>query len=211
MKPHVCNWRMGFFLDNGFRGLAHNPDRIIGDLVGTGQTAVDLGCGPGFFTIPLARKVGETGTVIAADLQPQMLEKVGRKAGKAGLNGQLRFHRCGPERIGLAVSADFVLAFYMVHEVPDPAAFFREIAQILKPGGRLLLVEAKISRLEKTFSKKLVAAAEFAGLESDGQLSVALSRGRVFSRAAFNRRLKKTLDRFWDALYLPKSLTKRLV
>jgi ubiquinone/menaquinone biosynthesis C-methylase UbiE len=181
MKPHVCSWRMGFFLDNGFRGLAHNPDRIIGNLVGPGQTAVDLGCGPGFFTIPLAGKVGEAGTVIAADLQPQMLEKVRRKAVKAGLDGQLRLHRCGPERIGLSVPADFILAFYMVHEVPDPAAFFCEINQILKPGGKLLLVEPKF-HVSKPHFKTIVAAAEAAGLERNGKVSVALSRGRVFSR-----------------------------
>ena len=111
MKPHVCSWRMGFFLDNGFRGMIHDSNAILEDHLDPGQTAVDIGCGPGFFTIPMARQVGETGAAVAVDLQPRMLEMVRRKADRAGINGQLRLHRCQARRIGLEIQADFILAF----------------------------------------------------------------------------------------------------
>lgn len=183
MRPHVCSWRMGFVLDNGFRGMIHDPDAILTAHLSPGQTAVDIGCGPGFFTIPMARQVGETGSAVAVDLQPRMLEKVRRKADRAGINGQLRLHRCEAHRIGLEIQADFVLAFYMVHEVPDPAAFFSEIRQMLKPGGRIMVVEPKFHVTARAF-KGITNAARHAGLESLGVVRVAWSRGRLFARPA---------------------------
>ena len=183
MTPHVCSWRIGFFLDNALRRWLHHPDKILSGLVGPGQTAVDIGCGPGFFSIPLAKRVGPAGTVVAVDLQPEMLDKVHKKAEKAVVNGQLRLHRCQPDRIGIDLQADFALAFYMVHEVPDTSAFLEQICALLKPGGRFLLVEPKFH----------VSAAEFAAISSraldaglilDREVRIAVSRGRLYQKAA---------------------------
>ena len=61
---HVCpNWLIGAF-DNPLRRLIQNPDRIVSGRVGPGQTAADIGCGIGYFTIPLARLVGSQGKVL---------------------------------------------------------------------------------------------------------------------------------------------------
>ena len=194
MKPHVCSWRIGFFLDNALRRMVHDPEKILGGLVGPGQTAVDVGCGPGFFSIPLAQRVGVTGAVIAADLQPEMLEKVRQRANRAGLNGQLCLHRCQPERMGIEMQADFALAFYMVHEVPDAASFLAEIHSLLKPGGRFLLVEPKFHVSARAF-KAIESKALDAGLIPDQVVQIPLSRARLYR--------KKMGDAFWTKTHKP--------
>ena len=64
------------WLSSPVRRVVTDPKRIPRGLVEPGDTAVDLGCGPGFFTHPLVGMVGDGGSVIAVDLQPAMLEKV---------------------------------------------------------------------------------------------------------------------------------------
>ena len=115
--------------DNPLRRLIHNPYRILGGLVHPGQTVVDLGCGMGYFSIPLARMVGPKGKVICIDVQQQMLDGLRRRATRAGVLSQVTLHRCEPTQLGLAEPADFVLAFWMLHEVPDQTAFLAGLAK----------------------------------------------------------------------------------
>ena len=140
----VCPWWLLPTFDNPLRRLIHNPYRMLGGLVHSGQTVVDLGCGMGYFSIPLARMVGPQGKVICVDVQQQMLDGLRRRAARAGVLSQITLHRCEPTQLGLAEPADFVLAFWMLHEVPDQTAFLAEIAAHLKPKGRLLIVEPRV-------------------------------------------------------------------
>ena len=84
MRPHVCPWWGGYFIDNRLRHLLHRPERILAPYVKAGMTVMDVGCGMGFFAIPAARLVGAEGRVIAVDLQQQMLDVLMRRAAKAG-------------------------------------------------------------------------------------------------------------------------------
>ena len=161
-KAHICPHQMAFTLDNGLRRLIQHPQRIVGPYLRVGHSAVDLGCGPGFFTVDMARLVGDGGQVIAVDLQEKMLDHVARKARRKNVAERIRLHRCRPERIGLTAAADFVLAYYMVHETPEPAAFLAEIRRFLKPGGRLLVVEPRFHVSKKAFVR-LAALAEAVG------------------------------------------------
>jgi ubiquinone/menaquinone biosynthesis C-methylase UbiE len=107
---------------------------------------VEPGCGMGFFTLELARMVGPAGKVVAVDLQPRMLSGLARRARRAGLADRIEMRRASGDRLGLAdldAKADLAVAIHVVHEVPDPPAFFAEIARALKPGGCLLVVEPK--------------------------------------------------------------------
>ena len=79
-KGDVCSHSHSFFLDNFVRRLIQNPKRIIGEYIQKGDTIIDLGCGPGYFSIDMAELTGDTGKVIAVDLQKEMLAKVGKKA-----------------------------------------------------------------------------------------------------------------------------------
>jgi ubiquinone/menaquinone biosynthesis C-methylase UbiE len=74
--PYVCPVQYAGSLDNFIRRLVHKPRRILEAHVGKGMTVLDLGCGPGYFTIELAKLVGEEGRVIAADIQQGMLDTV---------------------------------------------------------------------------------------------------------------------------------------
>jgi len=179
---HVCPWWLAYTFDNPVRRLLHRPEALFRGLVGPGQTAVDIGCGMGHFTLGLARMVGAEGVVVAVDLQEEMLERVRRRAERAGLRERIRLQRCQAGSLGVTVPADFVVASWMVHEVPDRAAFLREVAGFMRPGARLFVAEprghVKAEALEATVS---LAAAE--GLVPVGRPPMALSRAVVFRKA----------------------------
>jgi ubiquinone/menaquinone biosynthesis C-methylase UbiE len=160
----VCPYQMAFMLDNWMRRLFQNPVKLLADYIREGNTVVDLGCGPGFFTIDMAEMVGSTGHVIAVDLQPGMLDRVRKKAFRKGVADRIAYHQCRADHIGLECTADFMLAFYMVHETPDPRRFFEETRSMLRAGGRLLVVEPKMHVSQASF-ESMVAGAARAGLE----------------------------------------------
>jgi len=143
-RDHVCPYQFAFILDNWVRRMIQNPKQIVGEYIKAGSTVLDLGCGPGYFSIDMAEMVGSGGKVIAADLQPQMLEKVRKKAERKGIGERMVYHRCQSDRIGLMQRVDFILAFYMIHETGNPDAIMREIREILNPGGQMLVVEPRM-------------------------------------------------------------------
>jgi len=122
------------------------------------MTVLDIGCGPGFFSVDIARMVGSTGRVIAADLQEGMLAKVKEKIHGTELEGRITLHKCRQDKIGVSESIDFALAFYIVHEVTNQAEFFSEIKSILKPNGRLLVVEPPFHVSTKAFEETIEKA-----------------------------------------------------
>ena len=87
---HVCPWWLMYFHPTFLRKMVQSPEKILGTIVQKDQTILDVGCGMGFFSIPLARMVGEKGHVIAADLQPQMLRGAKRRAKRAGVEMKLQ-------------------------------------------------------------------------------------------------------------------------
>lgn len=149
-------------------------------MVAPGQTAADIGCGPGFFTLPLAQMVGENGTVIAADLQQEMLDKVRKRAAKQNIQNTIKYHVCESDCLGIQDKTDFILAFYMVHEVPDPDSFFRETREITNPGGRLLHVEPKFHVTKKKF-QEMIEKAESAGWQPHAYPKIRFSWAVLFS------------------------------
>lgn len=177
----ICPASRAGWLSLSLRGLFHSPERILGGLVRAGDHAADLGCGPGFFTLPLARMVGEAGTVAAVDIQEAMLEKMRRRAERAGLLKRISALRCTAQSLGLAGGLDFVLAFYMAHETPDVGHFFREVQAALKPSGRLLLVEPKFHVSAGAYART-VELARAAGLMPVDEPSIVFSRATLLER-----------------------------
>ena len=163
MPSNVCPWWLGYFIDNRLRRLIHEPARTVGPYVRPGMTALDVGCGMGVFSIAIAELVGPGGRVIAADVQPQMLRVLQRRAARAGVADRIRVHRCEPRHLGVTTPCDFALAFAMLHEVPDPARLLAGIHACLKPGGRLLLAEPRLHVSARAFDDELALAAR-AGL-----------------------------------------------
>lgn len=158
MTSFVCPWWGGYFIDNSLRRWLHPPEAILGPYVRPGMTVVDVGCGMGFFAIPMARMVGESGRVIAVDLQPQMLSTLRRRAEAAGVHQRIRTHRCAADSLVLSETADFVLAFAMVHEVPDRERLLGEIKNLLRPGAKVFIAEPRIHVPAKNFRRTVETA-----------------------------------------------------
>ncbi len=178
---HVCPAERAGWLSTSLRRLIHNPEAILRGLVRKGETVMDIGCGPGFFTLPMARMVGKDGTVAAIDLQQAMLNNMLQRAERAGLRPRIQPILCSEASLVYSGPADFALAFYMAHEVPDVARFLDEIHGRLKPQGKLLLVEPKFHVRAEAFNKTVRSACE-AGFHIVSEPQVGLSRAAVFSR-----------------------------
>jgi ubiquinone/menaquinone biosynthesis C-methylase UbiE len=177
----VCPAKHARWLATPLRRLINDPKRILRGLIAAGDHAVDLGCGPGFFTVPMAEMVGPQGKVTAVDLQAEMLEMVRKRAERRGVAARIRLHEGTADTVGSIEPADFVLAFYMVHEVPDEARFLGEVAGLLKPGGRCLLVEPN-GHVSADAFERTVELAVAAGMKSISRRRVAFSRGVLLER-----------------------------
>lgn len=181
MENKVCPAIFSPLLDNPFRRLIHNPYKILKGLINPGDTAIDIGCGPGVFTIPMAKMVGKDGKVIAVDIQDKMLEIVNKKAINQKLDSRIQTQKCDASSLCVKTKADFVLTFYMVHEVPDQERFLKEVTSLLMSGSKYLLVEPEIHVRRSDFEKEV----EFIisnGLRIIGKRKVLFSRAILFTK-----------------------------
>jgi ubiquinone/menaquinone biosynthesis C-methylase UbiE len=106
-----------------------------------GQTVCDMGCGNGFYTLELARRVGPRGLVYAVDIQPEMLRMLAERAAAEGLDN-IRPVLGTPIDPRLPVAAvDMVLCVDVYHEFSHPEEMLARIRASLKPRGRLVLAE----------------------------------------------------------------------
>ncbi len=174
-KNHVCPVERASILDHGLRRWLQDPQKILKPYIKEGMTVLDIGCGPGFFSVDMAQMVGRSGRVIASDLQEGMLQKLRKKIQGTELEERITLHKCEENKVGMSVNVDFVLAFYMVHEVPDPKKFLEEINSILKPNGQLLIVEPPV-RVSKTAFQETIRKARDAGFKPVEGPKVLLSK-----------------------------------
>lgn len=179
MGGHICPWWFAYSFDNRLRYLFHRPEKILAQYVASGMTVLDVGCGMGFFSIGLARLVGDTGCVIAADVQTKMLAAMRKRSEKAGVADIIRPHKSEPDNLGTNTPVDFILAFWMVHEVPNPQRLFQQMGQCLKPDGKLLVAEPRFHVSSKRF-QEIVALARVSGLNFYKTPTIKLSRSAVF-------------------------------
>ena len=182
-KNRVCPLSRAKHLDMGLRKWIHNPKKILGEYIEKEMVILDVGCGSGFFSVAMAEMVDGPGKVIAADLQEGMLRKVEMKIKGNGLKNKIILHKCDEDRIGISEPVDFVLAFYMMHEVPDQDNFLKEIKSILKENGILYIVEPKGHVSKKDFENTVNNAIEL-GFKPIKKPRIYLSRAVVFNKAS---------------------------
>jgi 2-polyprenyl-3-methyl-5-hydroxy-6-metoxy-1,4-benzoquinol methylase len=177
----VCPWWLAYFFDNPLRRLFHNPGKMFAPYLAEGGVAVDIGCGMGFFSIGMAKIVGEQGRVHAVDLQEKILAVLHRRARRRGVDTIIVPEKCGDTVIDLSVAADFVLAFWVVHEVPDANALAQEVFSMLKPGGYFFMAEPR-SHVSDTEIDRLTGCFDKAGLKPVARPRVALSTAFVYRK-----------------------------
>ena len=182
MGVHVCPWWLAYTFDHRLRLLAHNPLKLFGKYVRPNMTVVDLGCGLGFNALGLAKLVGDKGRVVALDIQQKMLEGVMRRAKKMGLERRIEPHLATETDLCLDVNAQFILAFYMVHEVPDPDRFLAQVANNLSAKGRFMMVEPPLHVSVRDFQES-IARAEKSGLVLEERYKILFGLTAVFAKA----------------------------
>ena len=171
---HVCPSSLCFAFDNMFRRLIHNPDKILQPYIKQGDNILDVGPGMGYFTIPMARMAGEGARVIAADIQEKMLAAIKKRALQQGMEKRVTLHLSSPASLGVEGKFDFILAFWMAHEVPDKHRFFVELHSLLKDEGKFMMVEPKIHVTKAKFAETLQIA-QRAGFTSVENPHISLS------------------------------------
>ncbi len=177
----ICPVERAGALESRIRRWLQDPRKIVAPFVREGMRVLEPGCGPGFFTVELADLVGPTGRVFAIDLQEGMLAHLAAKVRGTPLEGRITLVRSDADRLGATEPVDFALAFYMVHEVPDKAGFFRQIRAVLRRGGSLLLVEPKMFHVSRAAWEETLRVATSCGFAAKPGPKLLLSWSAVLS------------------------------
>jgi ubiquinone/menaquinone biosynthesis C-methylase UbiE len=167
---HVCPWWVGYLITNPLRKLGENPDTILAPLARPGMTAIDIGCGMGVFSLPLARLVGDSGRVICVDVQHRMLSSLERRARRKGLSETIECRLASQEDVAivdLKEQADLVLAVHVLHETAYPRRFLTSCFEALRPGGKMLVLEPKGHVSDDDFEATLRTAFEVGFVEAE--------------------------------------------
>lgn len=128
------------------RDAWQQPDLVVKRVATQADlTVVDLGAGTGYFSLRFARVLPK-GRVIAADLEPTLLAHLAARAAKDGL-GNVTTRQVTPEGAGLEDLTGTVDVFFLCntyHHISDRPAYFRKVAPLLRPDGRLVIVDFQL-------------------------------------------------------------------
>jgi len=155
------HFKMMSFVHDTLYGLFVNPYKLLNSAgLKPGQKVLEVGCGPGFFTIPAAKIVGEKGRVYALDVNPVAVETVRRKIEEKGLKN-VEVMLADASETGLPdESIDVAFLFGVIHALDDVGAVMREMHRVLKANGVLSIQKSWWSE------KKLLDAVTKNGLFS---------------------------------------------
>lgn len=183
-----------------------NPLAFAG--VQAGQTVLDLGSGAGFDLLIAAEKVGPTGRVIGIDMTDAMIEAARRNVDKAGFGERVEVRKGHIEELPVEdASVDWVISNCTINLSPDKPAVFREIARVLKPGGRFSVSDIVVDNLpdwlrrhEAAYAACVAGAiseeAYVSGLREAGLVDVQVSERIVYEQAQVQAMIAHDLESF---------------
>jgi len=143
-QPHRCPWWIHYLLASPLRRWAEPPAKFLGPYVKPSMTVLDLGCGFGYASVPLAEMVGPNGRVISVDVEPRVLDKLKRRARRAGVEDRIDTRACEATELSLPEydgEVDLVTVIHTLHELHDLPGFLEHVKKLLKPDGRLFVIE----------------------------------------------------------------------
>ena len=130
------------WLERSERESEENPTKAVAQLgLKPGMTVCDLGAGTGYYAVRMARLVGAEGKVYAVDIQPRMLELLGKRLAAAGIKNIQPLLGGETETNLPADSQDLIILVDVYHEFSKPREMLRSIRKALKDSGRLVLLE----------------------------------------------------------------------
>lgn len=122
----------------------HRPKLNLESIgLAAGMVFMDIGCGDGFFTLPAAKIVGETGKVYAVDVNASAVERLKHKAAAEDLKNIYAVIGAAEDTVFCEECADIVFYSAVLHDFKDPAKVLRNAKQMLKKGGKLVNVDWK--------------------------------------------------------------------
>jgi ubiquinone/menaquinone biosynthesis C-methylase UbiE len=165
----IAYWMIRIIHDNPLLPLVRNPYKLL-ETAGLKerQNVVEVGCGPGFFTIPAAKIVGEGGHVYAIDINLRMVARVKEKVEKQGLKNVTALHVNASSTGLMDESIDLAFLFGLPYVVGGLEKVNYELHRVLKPEGRLSFKKARDSET------KLIDEVERGGFTFTGK------HGRIF-------------------------------
>jgi uncharacterized protein len=156
-----CPAAVSWLVDNPIRKRYMRP---IVDRIGIrpGERVLELGPGPGAFTVDAAQRVGTGGKLIAVDIQPEMIAQVERRVQELGL-ANVETHVASAHELPLDnESVDRAFLITVLPEIPDPDCALAELRRVLRPGG-VLSISEEFGDPDYLFLAETVRAAEAAG------------------------------------------------
>ena len=148
------------------------------------MTVLEIGPGMGYFTLPLARIVGNSGKVIAVDLQEKMISSLVRRAQRAGLDSRIETRICTESSLDiddLNETIDFALVFAVLHEMPDIRSVLVNVARTLRDGGQMLISEPTGHVSEEEFAQTAAIGKDL-GLQAVDAPHIRRSRSLVLKK-----------------------------
>ena len=176
----VCPAKWAGGLDIGIRKWVHNPRKIFTPYITPDMKILDLGCGPGFFSMELAQMLNEQGHITALDLQQGMLDRVKKKVIGTSLEDKITLHKCDKDSLNLIGKFDFAFSFWVIHEIPDKERLFSELKSVMKPNGKVLIVEPRVHTTKKYFAE-LLEIINHVGFELIGTPEIFFSRSLLLA------------------------------
>jgi len=135
---NIAYWTIRIMHDNPILPLVRNPHKLLKAAgLEQGRKVLEVGCGPGFFTIPAAEIVGEKGHVYALDIHPRAVERVKKKIEKKALKNVTPLCANASDTGLPGGSVDLAFVFGLRHVAGGLGNMISELHRVLKPGGIL--------------------------------------------------------------------------
>jgi ubiquinone/menaquinone biosynthesis C-methylase UbiE len=172
-NPSACPYSQRFWVQAPHPGITRERLREIIEPT-PGERVLEIGPGTGYYTLDLADWVGPEGAVEIFDLQPEMLDHTIRRARERGLWNVNPTQGDAQELPYDDDSFDAAVLITVLGEIPDQEAALREIARVLRPGGRLIVGEL-LGDPHMVTMGSLRPRAESAGLRFAGRVGSQLA------------------------------------